>query len=338
MSEVTFHPLANLFPMMEGVAFDELAADIRSNGQREDIVTLDGMILDGRNRYRGCLAAGVRPRFRDFDSRDGDDPLAFVVSKNLKRRHLNESQRAMVAARLVTMRQGERTDLQPSATLPKVAQPQAAALMNVSERLLRSAKTVQENGAPVLVRAVEQGRLTVTEGAIAARLDPLRQEKIAAAAEAGQKSATRTIVKRSAREAREAVLGAAQAHKNLELPQKRYGVIVADPEWRFEPWSRATGMDRAADNHYPTSCVDVIATRGFDCRGRLRAISLGDSANARGSVLRAGCLGLRAVRAQSSERRSNSGQTEGSLCFIRRMGEIPTGHRNRHGTLVPRRS
>jgi N6-adenosine-specific RNA methylase IME4 len=58
----------------------------------------------------------------------------------------------------------------------------------------------------------------------------------------------------------------AQREKNLagkimKLPDKKYGVIVADPEWRFEPWSRETGMSRAADNHYPTSCTDVIASR-----------------------------------------------------------------------------
>jgi len=45
------------------------------------------------------------------------------------------------------------------------------------------------------------------------------------------------------------------------LPTRRYGVIVADPEWRFEPWSRETGMDRAADNHYPTSVVEAIKAR-----------------------------------------------------------------------------
>lgn len=49
--------------------------------------------------------------------------------------------------------------------------------------------------------------------------------------------------------------------KQLKLPDKKYGVIVADPEWRFEPWSRETGMDRAADNHYPTSVTKVIAAR-----------------------------------------------------------------------------
>jgi N6-adenosine-specific RNA methylase IME4 len=49
--------------------------------------------------------------------------------------------------------------------------------------------------------------------------------------------------------------------KQQNLPTQRFGVIVADPEWRFEPWSRLTGMDRAADNHYPTSCTEVIAAR-----------------------------------------------------------------------------
>jgi N6-adenosine-specific RNA methylase IME4 len=263
MGELPFHPLANLFPLMEGAAFDDLTGDIRSNRQREDIVTLNGVILDGLNRYRACLAAGISPQFRGFGcvSGDGDSALAFIISKNLRRRHLNESQRAMAAARLATMRQGERTDLQLSVTLPKVSQPQAAELMNVSARLLRSAKTVQDSGAPALVRAIEQGRLSVSLGTVAARLNPQQQEEIAAAAEAGHQNVTRAIVKRSAREAREAALGAAQVAGNLTLPTKRYGVIVADPEWRFEPWSRKTGMDRAADSHYPTSSAEAIMAR-----------------------------------------------------------------------------
>ena len=51
------------------------------------------------------------------------------------------------------------------------------------------------------------------------------------------------------------------AAKQTALPTKKYGVIIADPEWRFEPWSRETGMDRAADNHYPTSALEVIKSR-----------------------------------------------------------------------------
>lgn len=44
-----------------------------------------------------------------------------------------------------------------------------------------------------------------------------------------------------------------------ELGQgKRYNVILSDPPWRFEPYSRETGMDRAADNHYPTMTNEDI--------------------------------------------------------------------------------
>lgn len=70
-------------------------------------------------------------------------------------------------------------------------------------------------------------------------------------------AAERTAEKKERRQEREAELGAKQS----ALPTKRFGVILADPEWRFEPYSRDTGMDRAADNHYPTSEAQIIADR-----------------------------------------------------------------------------
>jgi N6-adenosine-specific RNA methylase IME4 len=76
-------------------------------------------------------------------------------------------------------------------------------------------------------------------------------------AAAGEKVSAKIEVKKQARANRERELGAHQC----ALPTQKFGVIVADPEWRFEPWSRATGMDRAADNHYPTSVASVIAAR-----------------------------------------------------------------------------
>ena len=65
---------------------------------------------------------------------------------------------------------------------------------------------------------------------------------------------SRTIEKRERRAKREAELG----ERQRALPEKRYGVILADPPWRFEPYSRTTGMDRAAENHYTTSALEEI--------------------------------------------------------------------------------
>lgn len=89
------HPLCTLFPRLGGKEFDSLVGDIHDNGLREPITLHDGLILDGGNRYRACLAAGVEPRFKRFS---GDNLVTFVLSANLHRRHMTPGQHAAIVA------------------------------------------------------------------------------------------------------------------------------------------------------------------------------------------------------------------------------------------------
>jgi len=157
MTQLAFHPLANIFPLLEGEEFDALTADIAASGLCEAVWLYEGQILDGRNRYRACQVLGLHCATRDYP---GNDPLGFVLSMNLQRRHLDESQRGMIAARLATMRQGERTDLVEIST--KLSQAQAAGLVHVSRETVVAAKKVLQDGAPELAQAVEAGTLTVS--------------------------------------------------------------------------------------------------------------------------------------------------------------------------------
>ena len=152
-----FHPLANLFPLLEGEAFEGFVADIADKGVAEPIWLYDGQVLDGRNRYRACEQLGIACPTRDYT---GDDPVGFVVSMNLQRRHLDESQRGMVAARLATMRQGERTDLVEIST--KLSQAKAAEMLNVSRETVVAARKVQTEGAPEVIAAVDTGEMTLS--------------------------------------------------------------------------------------------------------------------------------------------------------------------------------
>src|SRR5262249_46930029 len=74
------------------------------------------------------------------------------------------SQRAMIAATLANMRQGERTDL-PSIEGKFVSQEQAATLLNVGTASVERAKIVQNSGDPELIAAVEAGELSVSGAA-----------------------------------------------------------------------------------------------------------------------------------------------------------------------------
>jgi ParB-like chromosome segregation protein Spo0J len=92
-----YHPAANLFPLLEveSPEFGEFVRDIREHGLLQPIVLHEGLILDGRNRYRACQHAGVEPRFEEWSG--GDSPTAYVLSLNLHRRHLTEGQLAAIA-------------------------------------------------------------------------------------------------------------------------------------------------------------------------------------------------------------------------------------------------
>jgi transcription elongation factor Elf1 len=95
-----FHPLANIFPLLEGAEFDELVADIKTRGLIEPVVVYEDMTLDGRNRVRACEAAGVEVKTEPFEG-DEASARAFVISKNIHRRHLTGKQRRDAIAALL---------------------------------------------------------------------------------------------------------------------------------------------------------------------------------------------------------------------------------------------
>ena len=154
---IHYHDLANIFPLVEGAEFDALCADIAAHGVREPITLFEGAILDGRNRYRAAQAAGVECPMVDYV---GDDAAAFVVSLNIHRRHLTESQRAMAAARLANMPRG--ANQHTAIAVSSFTQSVAAKLLNVSEDSIQRAKHVHDEAPAEIVRAVDGGRMSVS--------------------------------------------------------------------------------------------------------------------------------------------------------------------------------
>jgi hypothetical protein len=161
-TELEFHPLANMFPLITGREFDALVSDIKARGLVDPIILCDGKILDGRNRYRACQQLRLTPRQETLNS--GSDPLGFVISKNLHRRHLKESQRAMIAARLATLKTGQRADRMRQSADTSIAQltgSEAAKLLNVSLSSISRARLILEKGTAAEIKAVDHGAVAL---------------------------------------------------------------------------------------------------------------------------------------------------------------------------------
>jgi len=197
VEEREFHPVANLFPLLEGEGFEALVEDIRVHGLRHAVVLHEGKIVDGRNRYRACRAAGIAPRYQEWD---GEGSLvAFSVSENMRRRDLTPPQKAAVAVDLLPLlreealerkAQGGRGGFRASvgegsmdvedagemradedkAFLPYLGQArdQAGSMVGVSPRYVSDATRVKKN-APAAFEELRAGTITMPQATVIAR-------------------------------------------------------------------------------------------------------------------------------------------------------------------------
>jgi len=233
------HEIANLFPMMDEVDFENLVNDITTNGYDEDrpIILYEGKILDGRNRYKACQGRLIEPKFKEYT---GKDPVGYVISRNLNRRHLNASQRACIAVNALPLfekeakkRHGINTPIRPlmdGLTLGR-SDEQVGMKYNVSRGYVAEAKRLKEQ-APDKFEAVMKGEKNIAE--------VRKEEKI------------------EARKQKIAEQEAAIEKGNIQQPEGNFDVIVIDPPWDYQtPYNPDNFMGRTA-NPYPVITIEEV--------------------------------------------------------------------------------
>jgi hypothetical protein len=185
------HPVAEIFPLLPDDRLQELAEDIKANGLNDSIVVKGNVILDGRNRYLALEKAKVKlspSHFKKWWGTD-DEIVNYIISANLHRRHLDASQRAIVADKLSEALAAEAAERQAAgrkkgggdrrskkaketaAARKKApakkskssegrANRQAAKMLNVSHSTVAKAKKVREK-SPELAERVQSGEMSV---------------------------------------------------------------------------------------------------------------------------------------------------------------------------------
>jgi hypothetical protein len=185
-NNLEFHELAYLFPLLEDEELQKIADDIKHNGFRpEPITLLGGKILDGRNRYNAANLAAYKLGPDDvehFEERyPGQDPLLFVIARNLYRRHLTAGQRACLAAELYK-RMAKRPVGQPkeisgipdNTPTAKESLKKAAKVAGVSVDSVQQVLHI-EKVAPAVAAEVKAGKKSLHEASQAVKREAWRR-------------------------------------------------------------------------------------------------------------------------------------------------------------------
>jgi N6-adenosine-specific RNA methylase IME4/ParB-like chromosome segregation protein Spo0J len=249
--ELRIHEDAALIPPMSDDEYHTLVEDIRSRGLIHAIVVFEGQVLDGCARYRACREAGVTPRFVRLSAET--DPVSYVASANVMRRHLTVDQRAALAVVLLPHLEKEAARRRLAA-IGQADGSEAQTDEAQTEKTKKGAAKANEGG-----RAREQaaamfgisGRTVQTAKAIAAAdrelLESLKAGTIKLAEAKRQVAANKR---------------AAERHDPGALPEGPFDLIVADPPWRYEVGTMSSS--RQIEAHYPTMTMDKLRAMADD--------------------------------------------------------------------------
>jgi N6-adenosine-specific RNA methylase IME4 len=266
------HPITEAFPALSDSDYETLKNDIKENGLLEPIwLDPKNRVIDGRHRLRACRELKIKPEFQETEYAEGDIP-GVVVGLNLRRRHLNETQRAWVAAKLVPYfeKAGKVEDEKPSETgedgeasanlrKKKPGRPRreenksaakAARVVGVGSRSVEDAKKVMDNGCDELHAALQSGQIAVSDAA-----------KVSKEPKATQKKLLKMVAKGEAKHLRQALRMMRQAEQIKQIEamdpaQGGYPVVVADPAWPYE--ARREDSTQRGQTPYPQMTLNEI--------------------------------------------------------------------------------
>lgn len=225
--ELQAHEAARIFHPLSKPKLAELAADIEKSGLMQPITLHpEGTILDGVNRYRACRQVGRPPKFEVWKGQLGNE-IHFVLSRNLFRRHLSESQRGAIAGRIAKYEQGR----PKQANLPDYTLAQAAKTLNISERTARKGRKVVRHAPENIVRLVDEDEVTVSLAEAAVNASDEQKAQIALMGDAEAIVAVKTLAQ----------------DKNATLAEKpsEASTLIRRLQNFLSQWNRATEPARA---------------------------------------------------------------------------------------------
>ena len=157
-----------LIPPLTEDEFQQLEANIIADGCRDALITWEGILIDGHNRYRICQESNIPFRTEAKEFPDRQAIVEWIIRNQFGRRNLTPFQRAELALKLkpavekkAKERQGARNDLnipQKTAESRKgESRDELAAIAGISHDTLKKAEVIKEKGTPEQLKRAREG-------------------------------------------------------------------------------------------------------------------------------------------------------------------------------------
>jgi N6-adenosine-specific RNA methylase IME4 len=242
-----------------------LENSLLEHGCRDALVTWNGILIDGHNRFELCQKHNISFNTTEINFQDREAAIDWIESNQLGRRNLSPDQFKLLLGRKYNRlkSQGARNDLTYGQNDHKLTTSEKLAEQHgVSEKTVRRsgelADALDKHAVPELINKVEQGKVSVSAAADIAELPVAEQSEIVARGEREILLAAKDIrAKKSEIRTQERIIKIAEIAKgNIELKiEATYPVIYADPPWRYD---YSATDSRQIENQYPTMSIEEI--------------------------------------------------------------------------------
>jgi ParB/RepB/Spo0J family partition protein len=263
---------------------DELAESISTRGLLHPIVVQakgdDLILLAGAHRVAAVKKLGHHNiHARILDDLNADEALLAEIDENLIRADLSAAERALHLAERKRLYEKAHPETKKGASGRGRQKSQIATSDKPAPAFIDDAAKKTGKHRATIAREVARGKIPNIADAIGTSLDSAEeldklaklpepvQGELIKRAKAGEKVTARHVAQKLARDQREQKLAAATEKASRQLGEKHYAVIYADPCWSFKVYNADSGLDHAADAHYP--CMETAESPRCRCPRRI---------------------------------------------------------------------
>lgn len=161
-----------LIPALTSEEFKQLEQNCLDEGIREKIITWNGFIIDGHNRYEIATKHQLKFESESKEFETENDVREWMINNQFGRRNLSNYQRSVLALELESVfsarakeQQGKRTDIKQisAESKPIETRKEVAKVANVSHDTIAKVKVIEAKATPEVKAQLSTGEVSINQ-------------------------------------------------------------------------------------------------------------------------------------------------------------------------------